>query len=56
MQFKARHASKPLNLSGFTQSTSQEKITIDARIKPSSGKGKQGKQDFDAPKIIPLGL
>jgi hypothetical protein len=52
--FYACQVAKPLNLSGFTQPTSEEKITLNAEISPTSGKGKQRKPDFEASKITPL--
>jgi len=54
MQLYACQHAKAFETRHFKQSQATKKITIIAEIKPTSGKGNQGKPDFDASKIIPL--
>lgn len=56
MQLYACQHAKHFKLRHFKQSQATKKIHSAREFTPTSGKGKQCKQGFEASKIMPLGL
>jgi hypothetical protein len=54
MQLYACQHAKPFKIRHLKQSQATKEIATHDQISPTSGKGKQCKQGFDASKIMPL--